>query len=491
MNLEHVKYFSRKLIIGISTLVFISSCGGSDSDSGVGQIQLYNVAANSPSIFLTVGKDDDDDFNEAQHSGVKFPSTGGQFDYIEDTYDIDLSWQDEDDISDLEIIYESTITISSDTISFLVFAEDINSPNVLKFDIPIVDDEDDDDDELFNLRILNMHTMTEGADIYYSESDETFEQAILLGHFNYTEMSDNQKIEQDDYVFYITRGGSSEVVYRSNEITFSTTTQFIMAIRENTGAGDSPFVLDRVSNTINEHSDADAQSKLRIYNGIVKHELIPNYTGTIDFHLDGFDDTPEISSLVFGEYSDSTLTDFGDYSISVAIPDNTELLIENHLLTLDTNSDKTVFFYLLEEAVDDDDDGDVDENGDGEVDEYEITTNTLVVENSQNQSIRDHQINIINLIDDFDNVRVFFVLSDETTETASNKATAIFAKPNSVTLRNNTYNVFIIGKEDTSDLILTTMSITLNEETSELFLVLEENEDTVSGYQMFISNQRG
>ena len=51
------------------------------------------------------------------------------------------------------------------------------------------------------------------------------------------------------------------------------------------------------------------------------------------------------------------------------------------------------------EVADWDGDGDVDEDGDGQVDEIEITLNSLVVDNSQAESIYTHQINVINLID--------------------------------------------------------------------------------------------
>jgi hypothetical protein len=486
-------YFKKipMICVALISIFTITACSDDDSDeSSVGKIQLYNVASNSPSIFLTVGKDDDDDVSDLTHSGVAYPSTGGQFDYAIDSYDIDLSWQDEDDITDLEIVFESSLDISSDEIKFIVFAEDINSPNILTYDIPIVDDEDDVDDELFNVRILNLHTLAEGIDIYISESDETFLEATLLGNFNYTEMSDNQKILQDDYVFYITTGGSSDVVFRSDEISFSSTAQFIMAIRENKGSGESPFILDKVSNTISEYPDYDAVSQFRIYNGIALHEQLPDYTENFNFHLNGLDDSPEISMLEIGSYSDFILTDFGDYSISLTIPDNDEYLIENHLLTLQSNSDKTIFFYLEEVAVDDDNDGDVDEDGDGIVDAYEITTKSLVVENSQNQSIYDHQVNIINLIDDFSNVNVYFVLSDETTQTASNQRTAIYANPQSITLRNNSYTVYVIANDGSSELILATTSLTLDEESNELYLILQEDPEESSGYTMSFSNQK-
>jgi len=493
MNLERLKKIAKEVFIGVLSLTFIASCsgGGNNEGSDVGFVQLYNVSANSPEIIMIIGKDDDDDFIERRQVGVKFPSTGGQFDFIDDTYDLDLTWQDGDDTDDLETLYESQLRISGEEIKFLVFSGDVNLPDILEFDIPIIDDENDEDNDLFNLRVLNIHPVGGGVDVYMSESDETFEQAALLGNYAFGTLSENQKIDQDDYLFYLTSGGSSEVVYRSNEISLNSVRQVVISIRENAGSGESPFVIDLVSNTIVEYPDVDAQSRISIYNGIIKHELLPNYLGLIDLHLDGLDETPEVTGLAFGDYSEAFLTDFGDYSLSVTIPDTQDFLIENHLLTLDANSVKTIFFYTLLEALDEDGDGDIDEDGDGVVDGYEITTNSLVVENSQSQSIFEHQINVINIIDDFENVRIFFVKNDETTETTNNRVTAIYARPKTITLANNTYSVIVIGQDGSSEIILATLELTLNEETNELFLLLEESEQEISGYRILVSDQKG
>ena len=54
-------------------------------------------------------------------------------------------------------------------------------PTVLK----CLEDEEDEDNDLFNLRVLNLHPDSAGVDFYMSESDETFNEATLVGQFNY------------------------------------------------------------------------------------------------------------------------------------------------------------------------------------------------------------------------------------------------------------------------------------------------------------------
>lgn len=479
-------------IVTAVLFVGLTGCESDDDSEGLGYIQLYNSSSNSPALLLVVGKDDDEDFDEEINSGVNYTKSSSYLTYSTDTYDIDLTWQDEEDIDDLETIYETQLTVTNDALQLIVVAEDITAPEMLFFSIDLVDDENDIDDELFNIRFLNMHNWPGGIDIYLSESDETFEQAQLLGQYTYTELSDNLKLDQDDYVFYITSTGSSEVLYQSEEVSYQSVSQSMMVIRQNNGPGTSPFSLDRVtdSSSVTEYADANAEAEFRVYNGIVEHDLLPEYAGSFDLHLDGVDESAEISSLQVGDFSESLLSNFGDYSISLTNPNDGEPIIENHLMTLSVNSDKTLFFYLLEEEVDEDGDGDFDEDGDGIVDEWEITVNSLVVNNSQSENIYTHQVNIINLIDEYTQVNAYFVRSNETIENAESDLTAKYGQPRTLTLSNNSYRVYIIAEDESSELILATEDITLSEESKDLFLILEERADSPTGYVMSFANQK-
>ena len=84
-----------------------------------------------------------------------------------------------------------------------------------------------------------MHPDSEGADIYISRSDETFNEAEIFGGFSNKELSENKKFDQDDYIFYITKSGSDEVLFQSEDINYSYPSQYVMVIRENFGSGSS------------------------------------------------------------------------------------------------------------------------------------------------------------------------------------------------------------------------------------------------------------
>lgn len=494
--------FSRKS--SINTLLLMSAiglvgCGGGDGDGGggTGFIKFYNSSANAPEIILTIDEDlddDSDDHIEVTFSGIEYTKSLSNHELDTDSYFYELAWQDEDssDRDDLALVAEGQLDINEDEIQLLVLSNDITSPTVQTYSIEIIDDEDDDDEDLFNLRFLNMHPNNNGVDVYISESDETFNEAQLLGQYNYEELSDNHKLDQDEYKFYLTEAGSTEVLYESDEIDYAFPAQYVMIVRENSGSGDSDFAIDRMSNSsIVEYLNIDSGAEYRAYNAIREHDLIVNYSGSIDLHINGIDDDAEISDLQQGEYSETQAQEKGDYSVDLVISGTGESLLSNHLLSLSENTNKTVFFYLNEENVDHDGDGDVDEDGDGIVDEIEVSVNSLVVENSTRESIYDHQITMINLIDndDFGVVKFYFVRSDETIETAFYNRSAVYVQPESVNLLNNTYQVFAIAEIDNSDVILSSLDLVLDETSEEQFLIIETDVDSPTGYRIEQLNQ--
>ena len=491
---------SNSTILLCASALVLAGCGGSDDSNDVGYVKFYNSAKNAPEILLTLDQDlqsddDDDDNNlEVTFNGIEYTKALSNYEVEPNTYFYEMAWQDEDssDRDDLEVVAEGQIIATKDSIQLLVLTDDITSAQVETYSIAVLDDDEDDDNDLFNLRVLNLHPASAGVDVYMSESDETFNEATLVGQYNYKQLSDNQKFAQDEYIFYITPSGSEEVLFTSNDIDYAYPAQYVMIVRENTGSGNSPYALDRMSNSsITEYLDRDSEAQFRAYNAITEHDLIPNYTGTLDIYVNGVDDEAEITALERGSYSATIIQDKGDYSLDLLIPSTAESLLSNHLLGLAENTNKTVFFYLNEEDVDLDGDGDVDENNDGIVDEIKVTIHSLVVNNSTRESIYDHQITMINLVDsdDFNLVKFYFVRSDETIETALYNRSAVYTQPESLYLQNNTYQVFAIAEVDSSEIILASFAMVLDEASDELFLIVEADASQPTGYRIEMIKQ--
>jgi hypothetical protein len=241
-----------KNCVTASILLFILlGCESSDDSSGEGYVKLYNLSKDSPSIYLTVDENltednDDDDHYEQTYSAISYGNANSNINLTSQDYFYQLAWQDDDSTAtdDLSVIYENSLVIATDTIHMIVLSDSILSPQVMVHSIPVIDDEDDTTDDLFNLSVLNMHSNQQAVDFYFSKENESFNEAVLVGQYSYQQLSDSQKLDQDDYIFYITTAGSDEVLFRSDSITFAYSSQNIMVVKENTGAGTSPYVLD-------------------------------------------------------------------------------------------------------------------------------------------------------------------------------------------------------------------------------------------------------
>lgn len=221
---------SSSTILLFASVLVLAGCGGGDDDSDIGYVKFYNSSKNAPAILLTIDQDlesdddDDDDNYEVTFNGVEYTEALSNFEVEPHNYFYEMGWQDEDsnDRDDLALIAEGQVTVTKDNIQLLVLTDDITSAQVETYNIALVDDDEDEDNDLFNLRILNLHPDSSGVDVYMSESDETFNEATLVGQYNYKQLSDNQKFEQDEYIFYITKSGTEEVLFTSSDIDYVT-----------------------------------------------------------------------------------------------------------------------------------------------------------------------------------------------------------------------------------------------------------------------------
>lgn len=474
-----------QLVFAAIAITGLSACGSDDSDDTDGYIKLYNASPNAPAIFLTVDEDidaDPDDEVEITYSSVRFGEATTNKQIPSDTYTVELAWQEEDSTAraDLTILSQEELRIAGESIHFIVFSGDVQSPDILQYDIPVIDDDEDDDLDLFNIRVLNITNEGETYDLYLSESDETFNEAQLIGAYSPQELSENHKFAQSQYVFYATLAGETDVVYQSSEVTFSFTTQYVLAMRDNTGVGSSPLVLDILSSTSTTNlPDDDSEARVRFFNGMQVSDLLPNYSGSVNIFANATSTEPEITQLLANQFSDSLDKDNGDFSVRIVDANTEERLFANQLLSLPENTYKTIFYYIQEEAVDEDGDGNVDENDDGIVDAYRAVLRTLESTNTEGSSIFEHQVKVVNLVEsqDFSRISVYFVKSDEIISTADANPSVVFGNQQTLFLRNNTYQVFAVAEIDGTDIILTQDDLVLDESSEPLFLILTESPD--------------
>ncbi|QDP02409.1 hypothetical protein [Thalassotalea sp. PS06] len=477
----------------------LSACGGSESDSEAdyGAIKFYNASSNSPQMFFTIDEDlddEDDDALEATYSYIGYGEATATRDLDNIDYFLEVAWQSDDSSSrdDLTIVHETEVSIEKDQLSLFVLNGDISNSSLIQYNLPIIDDDNDDDEELFNFSILNLHNQFDSLQLHVSLANETFNEAMPVTQFEYQQLSDNQKLDQEEYIFYLTLPGDDEVLFKSDSVNFPYANQYLLMIKPSNGVGESAFSLDILSWSSYLNLENYGESgKFRVYNGIETHDLLPDYIGQISTMFTTIGDEISVDSLAIGEFSDAYAAQRGDYSINLTASETEQPLLSNHLVTLSENVFKTVFFYLSEENVDHDGDGDVDEDGDGFVDEVEVKIQSMVVENNLNESLYQHNMQLLNLVndDDYPSIRLYFVRSDELIETAQHWRTAWFATPTEINMSNNTYEVYAVAQDDSSDIILASELLVLDETSLNQFVLLESDETSGSGYRMTFTNQ--
>ncbi|WP_416306942.1 hypothetical protein [Neptunicella sp. SCSIO 80796] len=489
------------LIVAILALA-LTGCGSGSDDDATGYIKFYNAASNAPAIFMSIDEDLDDDPDdeiELTYSSVAYAQVSATNELEKGKYYVELAYQDEQstDRSDLALIYQQQLKINKDQIKFVVLTNDIRDPNVLTYDIDIVDDDEDSDDDLFNLRLLNLSSQYDTVDLYVSKDNETFNEAELIGTVNYEELTDNLKLEQDQYIYYITLPGSTEVLYTSDDISYASVNQYIIVIRDNAGVGSSPFSIDSIGNNgVTELNDIDSESTFSFYNAIAVDELdnsLPGYQGQVDINVSlKNDNSLSISNLAEGHFSESTTTANGDYNFDGLNSDNGEIYIRKALLSLKENADNAIFLYGQKTAVDEDGDGVVDENEDGIVDAYETKIKSMAVTKNNSTSLYNHTMKLINLTDsdDFSRVTFYFVMNNESITTAENSASVLQEKTSSVSLLNNTYDVYAVAAIDGTDVILDTYYLVLDEDSEDQFVIFESDTSAASGFKMTFVDQQ-
>ncbi|WP_133406656.1 hypothetical protein [Parashewanella tropica] len=481
-KINNNKFFSKSVLI-TGCILGLSACG-SDSGSGSGSkpatdkgyVKFYNASETAPEVFLTIDENPNsskDDHFERTYSGVEYSKAGINHDIPVRKHTYELAWQDGTSTKrdDLKLFNKGEVKAEKGKIKLLVLTNTIDAPQVEKYTIDVINTDQDKKDKVFDIRALNLYSNSNNYELHVSKGNETFKEATKVATVAYKGLSDSKKLKYDDYVFYITEAGKTDVVYQSEKVTHKHTSQYVMVIRKNTGSGSSPVTLDRVagSSTV-EYVDHDAEAKYKVYNGIQKIDLLPDYNSSVDFFLGSVDDTPDVANLMLGKRSESIKHAKGDYGVDITNAGTKKTILKNHLLSLEKNSNKTIFLY-------------VDEIN-GENDKKDHKVNTLIVKNDRSLSLYDQKLALLNLVDsdDFSQARFYFVRSDETIDTAKLNKTVRFGENESINLINNSYKVYAIASQNSSRLVLASFDLTINKDSKEQFLVLEKDADSSTGY---------
>lgn len=448
----------RALQLGFASaaLSFVAACSDSSSDSSSGYVQMYNAMPSSSTVELLI---DDEVYGD-----YKYNKASSQ--YLFDGGDYELGFDLAVTDSSTQSLSEFEYKVGGDNVSLFVITGDVDNSEILKFDYEFEDPETDD--EQFTFRVLNLATENSELDFYISKEDESFSDAVKLVSPSLYSLSESFYYDTDDYKFYITAQNSDQILFESDEISFSYTNQQIIAINPNLGAGQSSYRIDTISTsgTVTEYHNKASNAEVRFYNALIEHELLPEYLGNIDVYINGIDDEAEVSELAQSAHSSFFDMEYGDYPLDIT-NQNGEALTNTQLVSVEPNASITKFFYLKEEEVEDEDDEDETTT--------EIYFNSIESAASTNMSSLYHNFKVLNFSNEYTSIKLYFVASDETKSTTDNVVTSTFSIAKETNLFNEDYDVYAVATEGSSEILLASTTFTLGDNSTNYYLLIEEH----------------
>lgn len=446
----------RILALAISSLT-LTACGGS-SDSGSdtypdSYIQFYNGSANSASTTLQLIEADDD---EISIGSAVFADVTSLVTMEGGSYDLELNWTPAS--GETATVRSDKVTLADGEKTFLGMLGDFNSPELLTFKFT----RDDELDDQFKVAMLNLVNNSNSYDLYISEDDQAFSDAKLVNSASFKGLTQFQTYDTGSYIFYVTKGGDKTVLFKSDAVTLSYETEFLLVLRAATGpsAGDK-LALDLVGNTttVTTLEDITSNAQFRIYNSI-------NETGTGSVFLGDVTATPAIAKLPIDTLSAYTEVVAGDYRVSLT-DDKGTLVMRNGLMTLSQGAVKSVVFYLDANAK----------------------AAAITVTDSKTPQVYDFVFNAVNTIPDYDQVSLYFVKPGYTMENTPYYVTTLnYASQTSVTLPAGEYTMYVVHKDNNNNKILLAQTeLTALVSGSNYLLVAEKEQNSLSGFKLTLA----
>ncbi|XOV80518.1 MAG: DUF4397 domain-containing protein [Aestuariibacter sp.] len=450
------------MIKRVSQFAFLSAisgltlfgCGGSSSsasdDYPESYLQFYNGSPNSPSVQM---------YAEDEWLGTSsFGDATTLFSLDSGDTDIELYWEDADGQDTL--IDTETLNLRDGHKTMLFVSGDFAAPDVtsLQFERSSLDDE-------FYLYTGSL-IADSSYDLYISEEGATFEQAQFISNLNYLDFEqarywdaddDEFAFPEDEYVIYLTQPGSDTVLFESQSINFAYASDYTLVVRTTTGANENNLVADIILNSTNitANQDVNATSQVRVYSALAAEQ-------TLDIELTASEEQTVSLQISGGEMSGYQTVTFGDYQVTGSITGESQRNFDNRLLTLNQGISKTLVVFQ---------------------DDEQQLTSIEMVDSTLPQSF-EHEINVANLLSEFNDVDIYFVRNDETKDTAQYKMTGLdYAESRSIVLPNDYYSIVAVYEDALGiESLLYRSEIIDFTQDDIMMLSVEKNLDQGSGY---------
>ena len=409
-----MKFLSNKVLLAtaVSLSLAIGGCGGSsdeeDSSSSYeySYVQFYNGVANSKSTLATLTDSDDADTTVGSASYADATSLAT----INPNQDYTLSLSYVNDDGQQIDFAEQQIKLATSYRQLVMFIGDYDNPELIKIEHLREDLEDE-----FRLFFVNATGKNVPLEVLVAEVGDSADEATVIGDVSYAEVIESETLPLAEYHIIIRNADSGEEIFDSESINFIYSTEYVVVLKDTFGPSQSKIALDVLtsSTSVYEYDDLTALAELRIYNA-------EKDIGNLDVNVSG--NTP----VSFAQIAPTTMTEFntlefGDYQFSV-LAEDAQLQSKNILLTLNQNESKTMVIYR----------------------DQVLGLRAVSFAQSLVSTSYQHVFDIVNLIDDFDDLQVYFVKEDETIDTADEYTSSLaFANVNRKVLTSNHYNILL------------------------------------------------
>lgn len=453
----HSPAWLRTVALGLIALLGLSACGGSDSSSdySYAYIQFYNASPNGANVEMR--EEDGDSFGSAQ-----FGDATAMYSMDNDEIDLEFIRTDSDDQEVLVGNY--TVKLKYGVKTLIVLSGDFDNPVISEYTY-----ERDTMEDHFRLFALSVTLDEDSYDFYLSDSGDPFEAANFLGTVTANEMIEFEYWDQDDdsdnfdegeYTIYLTEPGSTDVVFESQTLDFVYETEYLLTIRDVSGAIQNGVVVDTIlnSSSVTALTDVEADAQYRIYNSTnIDSDLTVTFGGNTDEEDVEF-------TLSADELSDFSEIRYGDYRVTVTDPSGELTSLSNKLITLNQGESKAILIYEQDGAL----------------------GAATFIESGLPQAY-DKTVNFVNLVSDFDDVDFYLVRNDETIDTAEYDLQNLeFGETKTEVLPSDYYEVIAVYEDDNEEQVLLDRTSLFGFTEEENYIVTVEPADTATGYEINI-----
>lgn len=438
-------------------LVACGSSGGDDKDNEYPEayVQFYNGAASSATTYMRVL--DGASMGSASYGDATSSSTVESGETTLQFYRLDAARNE-------VMIDEQKINLTRGEKALMMFSD-----NQTQSEITAQRFERKELSSHFRLFVSSVISGNSQYDVYMAKAGDAFADAhkvATLAYGNFEELdfwdgtTEKPNFSLGSYQFYLSLPGQTEALYSSSAVSFAYSTEYVLVLRASAGANSGNVELDLTANSssVTTYPDLDASAQIRVYNslaaGLALNTKIDGNNATIDELTDA------------KQLTDFSSVDFGNYQISAQSPQDANLVINNHLLTLSQGESKTLVLYR---------------NSSDKLSSMHFAESNL-------PQVHDHQVQVLNLSPDHDNISVYFVLAGETLDKAKYQLAAInFAKNKSISLPTDSYEIMaVVSNDDGVQIVLGRKQLDDFVSGANYIVALENDPATVTGYAIRI-----